>query len=61
MIFILQYWSSGKSNHFSINIAEIQYKTDPIHGLTKVVVYFALRGFSPGTPVSRFIKNQHLP
>ena len=49
MIFILQYWNSGKSNHLFINIAEIQFKTDPIHGLTKVVVYY--RGFSPGTPV----------
>ena len=46
MIFILQYCNSGKSNHFSINIAVIQFKTDPIHGLTKVVVHFALRGFS---------------
>lgn len=61
MIFILQYWNSGKSNHFSINITEIQFKTDPIHGLTKVVVYFALRGLSPDTLVSRFIKKEHLP
>ena len=55
MIFILQHWNSGKSNHFSINIADIQYKTDPIHGLTKVVAYFALERFFPwysGFPVS---------
>ena len=50
MIFILQYWNSGKSNHFSNNIAEIQFKTDPIHGLPTL----HLRGFSPGTPVSPF-------